>query len=154
MISLLHGTARPGRWQEICSQWFQNCDNPKNVEYVLVYERKNFSGVELYPNRLGWSITQTLLNEGRACVVDAYNLAADLARGNLLFYLADDFWSMPHWDTDILSFCTNNPRHIQHVYWVNTGEGADKINHPLWTRAYQESKGFFLAGIRRPLLGH
>ena len=145
MISLLHGTARPGRWQEIANQWLQNCDNPLNVEYVVVYEPSKFP----YGMRPGFGATgfpneQALANYGRPCVVDAYNLAADVARGDLMFYVADDFWSMPHWDTDILSHTTKHPEKDALVYWVNTGEGADKINHPLWTRAYQERQGYYL----------
>ena len=145
MISLLHGTARPGRWQGICEQWFQNCDNPRDVEYVMVYEPAMFTMEQRQQAmKIPWPRYDVTGNACRACVVDAYNLAADRARGDLLFYIADDFWSMPHWDTDILSHTTKHPDEDSIVYWVNTGEGADKINHPLWTRGYQASFGYFL----------
>ena len=145
MISLLHGTARPERWKEICDQWFQNADNPTEVEYVLVYEPEKFTIAQRQETMLiPFPLCSVLGNTGRPCLVDAINIAADRAHGELLFYIADDLWSMPHWDTDIRSYTTRRPRGVRNVYWVNTGDGADKINHPLWTRAYQDSKGFYL----------
>ena len=145
MISLLHATARPGRWKEIYSQWHSNCDNPKDVEYVLIWEPRYFTDTNTF-RFLDIKFRHTIIqpNLGRPCVVDAYNQAADQARGDLLFYIADDFWSMPHWDTDILSHTTKRPAEDAIVYWVNTGDGADKINHPLFTRGYFESFGFYL----------
>ena len=145
MISLLHGTARPGRWQEICSQWLYNCDQPSEVEYILVYEPGNFpSGMRPSPGSTGFSNATVIANNCRPCVVDAYNIAADAAKGDLLFYIADDFYSQPHWDSNIYAKFPRSRQHDFAVLWVNTGEGADRINHPLWTRAYYNSKGYYL----------
>ena len=140
MISLLHGTTRPERWHEICQAWYDTCDYPKNVEYVLVYDKFPYD----FNIDMPFENKTILANYGRACVVDAYNKAADSSMGEFLFYIADDFWPRPHWDTILDGLLTKSPMSNEAVYWVGTGEGANAINHPLFTRAYFNRYGYYL----------
>jgi hypothetical protein len=138
MISLLHPTARPHRWEAVHRAWLRACAQPERVEYVLVPEWDLDNGVS---SRFGRLVIKR--NQGRPCLVDAFNQAAALSTGRVLVVIADDFFPFPLWDVGLLH-TLEGKLDEQVAVWASTGGANDArfIVHPILTRAYYERYGF------------
>ena len=135
VISLLHPTVRPGRWLEVCKLWYTTADTPENVEYVLIPEKGK---VELpKPAELPFKHVVLQYNEGRPCLVDAFNQAGRVSHGDVLVVVADDFLPAPHWDTDLIRVLGDR-LHTEAAVWASTKSlnDANFILHPILTRMY------------------
>lgn len=143
IISLLHPTVRPTEWKKTADQWYKNCDQPDRVEYVLCVERADF------PNTVGqipFKYNKAVYNEYAASTVGGSNFAAHRSTGKVMVVLADDFYSAPHWDTDILKLLEGKLDQ-EAVIWPHTGiSGFDEsfISLPILTRKYYMRKGNYI----------
>ena len=147
MISLLHPTVRPDKWQVACEDWFKNCDQPHDIEYILVPERAKFS--ELFLPRIQFDNFVMTMNEGPATLVGAFNFAATLSHGDVIMAIADDYFSAPHWDTDILHLLEGK-MHTEAVIWANSNVpclDVYTIVHPILTREYYKRLGYIFNSI-------
>ena len=131
-FSLCHTTARlPDGWRNAAQAWFDKCDHPENVEYVLVCDAPGMGMVfrdAPFPN------TKTGLNHGRKCAVDGWNATAKLATGRVLITVADDWTPCDHWDTELLKGIPD----LNGEYVVNVSTGGDTtlLTFSILTRAF------------------
>jgi hypothetical protein len=140
-ISLLHTTIRPQKWVLACQAWYDCCDKPDRVEYVLTPEKTDaewFFAIPFKHHVIEW-------NNGRPCAVDGFNYAAKLSHGQVLVIVADDFFPPPHWDSQLLGVLGRKASK-EAVVWVSTkGENDSRfITLPILTRKYYERYGYVL----------
>ena len=147
MISILHTTARSDRWQTIAKAWFDACDHPLDVEYVLTYEPSkvttDFGSLGL--DDLGHLPFNHCVVpcHSRPCAVDGYNYAADLANGDILLEGQDDLFPCEHWDTLIKESIPDTTKEVSlRVREYLDGVVAKIIPHPIITRPYFERYGY------------
>lgn len=144
LISLLHTTCRQGSWSNPVQSWYDNADNPDQVEYVLVPESSRFeSPVNI---KLPFKHQVVEFNKGRDCPVDGWNQAARISHGKVMVLTADDLFATPHWDTKLLEVLGNR-LDVEAVVWPdadpNDTQRTDVISHPIMTRKYHDRYGFF-----------
>jgi hypothetical protein len=167
-FSILHTSARPGKWREIYDAWLSNCDRPEDVEYVLVVDerwaftrsghptevtdriRDGHVGSKPWWGASGRSQDKLLWNEGRRCYVEGVNLAAQHATGGMLIVVADDQFPCEHWDTVIEDALVDRDlvsSHVQdYILAVSTGTPAEFergiVVMPIMSRALYENWGY------------
>lgn len=93
-FSLVHPTARPGEWRKTRDKWIKAASSVADYEYVVCADFKDFGAItpkDAEPARLVW-------NYGKACSVDATNVAAQCAIGRVLVVISDDIYPCDHWD--------------------------------------------------------
>lgn len=90
-------------WREACYEYFRNCDDTQGVEYILaVHESRwdEFINETYLVNTMpDWGVTKVVRNEGRDCVVDQLNCAAQFADKSSLVLMAmtDDMFPPKDW---------------------------------------------------------
>lgn len=161
-FSILHTSARPDKWREIYDAWMSNCDNPKDIEYVLVTDpRWGFQPIDKRDFELKKTghltfkhATEPLIiqvqNDGRRCYVEGVNLAAKHSTGDILIVIADDQYPCEHWDTRIACVMPNlkvdGRDFIPTLLHVTTGtpdEFARQITPmPIMNRSLYEKWGY------------
>lgn len=105
IFSLCHSTARlPDGWRKAEAAWFQKCDHPENVEYILGYDA-TAKEVPIFNGRWGhWGV---VVNHDRQCAVDGWNATGRASTGKFLITVADDWFPCEHWDTELLKVIPN-----------------------------------------------
>ena len=164
-FSILHTSARPEKWREIYDAWLSNCDQPEDVEYVLVVdERWGFAGARDQPaqvtsrirdGRLGskpwWGASgrsqdKLVWNEGRRCYVEGVNIAAYHATGDILIVVADDQFPCEHWDRQIFNIMAGRVDDEPWLFSVSTGTPGEFergiVVMPIMSRALYEKWGY------------
>jgi len=101
-FSLCHATARlPSGWKPAHDDWMAHADNPEAIEYILAVDSADITQVTAEPPII------LVENKGRQCCVDAWNLAAAHSTGKVIITVADDIYTPPHWDTELLKVLGN-----------------------------------------------
>jgi hypothetical protein len=105
-FSILHSSARPDKWRTVYDAWIAAADNPPDVQYVLVVDRRwGFEELPDFVRAYGGIPTKhedlAIWNTGRRCYVDGVNIAAAYATGDIFIVIADDQFPCEHWDTEI-----------------------------------------------------
>jgi hypothetical protein len=135
-FSLLHPTKRlPEGWKDAWCAWMMGCDNMTEVEYLLVVDSED---IDKAPQIKPWYF-RLLVNRGRPCTVDAWNLAAREAKGDVLVCIADDWSPCEHWGTRLKEVIPDVKG--EYVIWVGANHCPGLIIHPILTRAYYERPG-------------
>jgi hypothetical protein len=112
-FSLCHTTARlPHGWTAAQQAWFDRCDQPLNVEYIVSVDKGRLDALlgaqflDVLPPSSDrppfWGRFATTVNEGRKSAVDGWNAAAAASAGRFLITVSDDYRPCEHWDTEIL----------------------------------------------------
>jgi hypothetical protein len=156
-FSILHTSARPGKWKEVYNAWIAAADNPSNVEYVLCADKRwGFTEKEEeWPNgfmdleRFGGHKDKLVWNTERKCYVDGVNLAAKYATGDVFIVNADDQYPALHWDTLMEQAITSQAGdESRFVVWVNTGTPHEVERRimpmPIVSRERYHSLGYLL----------
>ena len=145
-FSLLHPTARvPEGWHPAWRAWSAACDDPSDCEYLVVVDEKDITRYPFIASALvnaanGRVIFPKIrMNSGRPCAVDAWNVAAREATGDVLVCVADDWFPCEHWDTLLKAAIPDLKG--QYVVWVGSNHCPGLIIHPILTRAYYERPG-------------
>ena len=143
IISLLHATVRPEQWKTTCLDWYKNCDDLQQVQYVLVSEEGILNSEKAM--EIPFPRYDALANQNNKSAVGAWNYAAEKSYGDILFILADDFFSFPHWDTKVREVFADKVNE-EAVVWINTGCKYDEefMTHHLLTRKYYQRYGYIL----------
>ena len=148
LISLLHTTCRPEKWQAACESFYENADNPNQVEYVVVAEKARFENRLLNDAATQFKHNIFAWNTGRPCPIDGWNQAASLCHGKVLMIVADDLFATPHWDTLLLKAL--GPKIDEEaVVWVHADpndirEEEPLMSHVCMTRPYYNRYGTIL----------
>ena len=151
-FSILHPSARPDKWRAIYDAWLAAADHPEDVEYILmVDERWGFdTRIVNLPLDRG-ELNRQVMNRKRRCYVDAVNLAAEHATGEILIVVADDQFPCDHWDTAILRQMAlqgdeRSAENVPFVLHANTGTPAEFdrriVPMPIMSRALYERWGY------------
>lgn len=148
-FSLCHTTARlPNGWQSANAEWFDKCDNPAALEYILCIDQ----GHPVGSWRDGKHSVTVVVNHGRKCAVDGWNHTSQMATGKFLISVSDDWFPPEHWDTELLNAIPDLKG--EYVIDVDNGEKSyPLLPFSLLTRAYYERlfreygyEGFFYPG--------
>ena len=110
LFSILHSTARPGKWREAYIQWVQKAAHPEQIEYILcVDDRWGFppegtviETPEVHLRGGNGAETHIIWNKGPKTAVSGWNTAGAAATGDILLVVADDFFPCLRWDAKIL----------------------------------------------------
>ena len=151
-FSILHPTIRlSDGWRKAEQAWFDRCDHPEKVEYILIIDANDD---ELTPsmftrhaisnrrNPAGnrWGSLHVVTNYLRHCYVDAQNVGARWSYGDLLITSADDWFPCDHWDTRLHEALPDFSREA--VIDVDSQSFTGQIIiYPMMTRAYYERPG-------------
>lgn len=156
-FSIIHPSARPEKWQAVYEDWMSKCVDASEVEYILCaderwgFPRNNereFAEMVPLPGFIVW-------NTGRRCYVDAVNIAAKQATGDILIVVADDQFACERWDQLLSDYLhlgrTDLTKHQQFlgsdkfVVEVSTGTPQEHqrgiIVLPILSRAWYEHLG-------------
>lgn len=136
MISLLHPSrSRPEKAYETARKWLDNagCD----VEYILSLDES-----DPFVGHYKWQ-GQTIINPNTS-VVEATNKSAQVAKGDILLYLSDDFDCFPNWGPVVLKEFENENRPLL----VKVDDCLQKfdvavLTIPIMNRALYERLGYF-----------
>lgn len=140
MFTIIHPTARPDKWREIFDAWFASCSDMSSWLYVLVCDKR-------------WGFTElptmadphfrAIWNTGRRCYVDAVNLGAQYATGDVLLVIADDQYPAQDWDFHLAEALADSGKEVVEV---STGTPAEHergiLVMPILTRARFERLGY------------
>jgi hypothetical protein len=154
-FSILHTSARPDKWRAVFDAWHKKADNPRDVEYVLVCDRRwgfdrlpNFDAMDFpaFPN------ARAVWNTGRKCYVDGVNIAAQYGTGDVFIVNADDQFPCEHWDTKLTkamdhgcAFQNDGGNFVVEVSTNTTAEHERGILvMPILSRARYEKYGYVL----------
>ena len=152
-FSLLHPTARPDGWRNAFNTWRDRCDHPEMVEYILCVDKgRDTQKWQLLGDwwqglYQAWGTFKFVVNEGRRCAVDAWNVAAEASTGHVLITVADDYFPPEHWDTQLIDVW--KPLNLEtdrasFVLDVDNQDGSDwLLPFTFMSRAYYERLGCF-----------
>ena len=100
-ISLLHATYKAGTPAVLVrNTWIQTADAPDSVEHIFALDADDL------PSLRATEPYRRVVNPpspDRISAVRNWNSAAAVARGDLLFAIADDLLPPPHWDSTLRS---------------------------------------------------
>jgi hypothetical protein len=127
--------------------WFECCDAPKRVEYVLSIDagRQNdflrASHAELMKTKGTFGRVVRVENFGRPCAVDGWNAAAATSTGRFLITVSDDYRPCEHWDTELLKAIPDiNGEYVMDV--DNQDNSYPLLPFSFLTRAYYKRLGY------------
>jgi hypothetical protein len=86
--------------------------------------------------------TRVVLNRGRPCCVDGWNLAARKAKGNILVQCSDDLHPPVHWDMDIRARLGEGTAPLVLATSDGLTASATFIPHAIVTRRYYSDFGY------------
>ena len=154
IISLLYAMARRPNALQIIEEYTQKAHDKKNFEFVVVDDSDKFNKepfnlkerVDLtYCKDISLIYRKAQPREHRdTCCVDNWNLAAELATGDIFVIIADDYFPPQDWDKQIRDKIKNVERPL--VLAVSDGLFAidgESCTHPVCTRAYWDKFGYF-----------
>ena len=128
-FSLCHTTARlPDGWRKAAQDWRDKCDNPGDVEHILVTDEP------FRPESLPFADTKLVVNKGRRCAVDGWNTSAAHSTGKFLITVADDWFPCEHWDTELLKRIPDLDG--EYVVEIDAGGDPGLLTFSLLTRPY------------------
>lgn len=150
-FSILHTSARPGKWHEIYRKWLLMADKPQDVEYVLVTDpRWGFDPPHvIIADNLDLRQQDIVTRAtGRMCYVDGVNRAASLATGRILIVIADDQYPTPAWDSQLLRYLDANNIDITGDFVIRVNTGTPKeierniVVAPVMSRKRYDTLGY------------
>jgi hypothetical protein len=138
-FSLCHATRRlPNGWLKACRLWFERCDEPKNVEYILAVDANQSAGVGLLTSLMpdGYGARARVLNSGPRSAGAAWNTVVYNSHGQFIITVADDLFPCPHWDTEIEKLVPDFSKEA--ALWVDLSGNHNIMTFPFITRPYLE----------------
>ena len=147
-FSIIHPSARPDKWRAVYDDWIGKCVNPADVEYILcVDERWGFTKEWAGPIPPSGFTGKIVWNTGLRCYVDAVNLAAKQATGDILIVIADDQYACDGWDEKLSGATSQYPnpatsRFVAEVFTSTPDEhNRGIIVLPILSRGWYEHLG-------------
>jgi glycosyltransferase involved in cell wall biosynthesis len=137
-ISIIHPSRnRPEQASETAKHWLSNMFSVLNLaDYNLSIDLDDTTINEYKTNFVeGFNIIMS----NNTCVVDAANVGAKQAKGDILVLVSDDFECYPDWDIDLINHFTE---HKNNVLKTNDGLQGWIVTLPIMDRAYYESCGY------------
>lgn len=105
-ISLIHPSRnRADKARKTLNYWMNTSSGNIEIEHILSIDLDD-SQIEDYKRLFPTSI---ILISNNTCVVEATNIAAKKATGDILIYFSDDFKCPDNWDISLVSLYTDTP---------------------------------------------
>lgn len=138
-FSLIHPSrGRPRQALECIRLWLWQCSPYDRVEYILSLDHVDCRGYQsLLPHLIGNPI-KLVVGENRT-MVEALNLGAKEATGDILIYVSDDFECPPFWDLEILEAVEGKK---DFVLDVDDGIQDRVFTITIMSRSYYERLGY------------
>ena len=139
-FSLVHPTARPAEWRTTRDLWLRAASPDVSLEYVVCADFEQYGAItpkDAEPARLVW-------NYGKACSVDATNVAAQCAVGKVLVVISDDIYPCEHWDLrlkEIPQLWSGDPCVVR-VKTGGTGDDRGLLTVQILNRARWDAVGY------------
>lgn len=138
-ISLIHPSReRPQLAMTAANKWLSSAHNPDNIEYILSIDRDD-PYISEY-NAWQHTIVGSLLNiGGSTTAIQAINMGAEVATGDLFVVMSDDFDCPQYWDKLLLDALEGKEDFV-----VKTDDGCQEwiITLPIMDRKYYERFGY------------
>lgn len=159
-ISLIHPSrGRPEKAKSTYDYWMSQAAQSENIEHILSLDfsdRKNEQyGVKDGENYVQFGSNSRIICDHNDCVVEATNAAAQVAKGDVLIYLSDDFKCPMAWDELIrLNFEEVNKQNIPCLLKVNDDLQpftTDVLTIPIMNRLLYQKLGYFWNPIYRSM---
>jgi hypothetical protein len=139
-FSLVHPSARPAEWRITRDKWIAAASGEVSFEHVVCFDFEQFGAVK--PKDAGES--RLVWNYGKACSVDATNVAAQCAVGKVLVVISDDIYPCEHWDLrlkEIPELWGNDPCVVR-VRTGGTGDDRGLLTVQILNRVRYEQVGY------------
>lgn len=147
-ITLLHPSR--GRAQEArkaINNWFSKSSKVIQIEYILSIDNDDIQAdtYKYIAPKSAVNFKSYLLISTNNSVVEATNKAAEIATGDILIYLSDDFNCPSNWDLQILEAVVNYPSRP----WLLKVDDclqkftADVLTIPIMSRKLYQKLGYF-----------
>jgi hypothetical protein len=151
LISLIHPTARlnfhkNNNWGKAQSAWFENCDKPYQVQYILVVHKTRWDDFDsdlcdqpIFP----WAEVAFIQNTGLDTNISQVNRGWTAATGTVLIGMMDDLFPPPHWDTLLLDAIPDlDAPCVVHASSGSPRDAEPLINAGCCTRAWYDRLGY------------
>jgi glycosyltransferase involved in cell wall biosynthesis len=137
-ISIIHPSRnRPEQAAETAKHWLSNMFSVLNLaDYTLSIDLDDTT-INEYKNNFVEGFNVIMSNN--TCVVDAANVGAKQAKGDILVLVSDDFECYPDWDIDLINHFTE---HKNNVLKTNDGLQGWIVTLPIMDREYYEANGY------------
>ena len=154
LFSVIHPTARPDKWASVLEAWFRACGQG-DFEYSLVCDtRWGFNELPSEPpvstgivmgGAYGGNAFRAVWNTGKRCYVDAVNIGAQYATGDVIIVIADDQYPCAEWDVRLAEALADSGKEVIEVS-TGTPQEHERAIHvmPILTRARYERLGYLL----------
>lgn len=156
-FSVIHPTARVkptgsfnGGWCEACEQWFNQCDNAADGEYLLIVHESRISSFwDYFDSCVGgsgftfpkWGRFTLIINHNRDCVVDQVNEGLKAATGEIIIGTMDDLFAPQGWDTKLAAFVPDTSQPVA-LHCLTGSQRDNQIFNPAcYTRALLDITG-------------
>lgn len=107
LITLIHPSfGRPRLAPKAYTQWIQMASGENEIQYILSLDNRDVQ-LNNYLNFTRGRDIEVLISDNHS-VVDATNVAAKKAKGDVFIYMSDDFEASQGWDNQIVNFVKNN----------------------------------------------
>lgn len=141
-ISLLHATFfRPGGPLPVRDRWLETASRPEFVEYIAALDSSDQRAIDATAK------TKRIISPSvdEVTAVRNWNAAASIAKGALLFVIADDLVPPAAWDNIVReSIGALDPDHVSFAVKVLDSERPGiKMLHPVVSRRFFEELGLF-----------
>lgn len=159
-VSLIHPSrGRPEKAKSTYDYWMSQAAQPENIEHILSLDfsdQKNEQyGVKDGENYVPFGSNSRIVCYHNECVVEATNQAAQVAKGDVLVYLSDDFLSPKGWDVSIQNnFKEVNSQNIPCLLKVDDKLQPfyqDVLTIPIMNRALYSKLGCFWNPLYRSM---
>lgn len=134
--------ARPGLFRRMVDSAFATAHDKNNIKFYVALRKEEMESYEQYLQRNVYYVVA--MPDGLPTVFKWNTLAeyAQLDKDNKLFMLAGDdmIFSTPLWDKALLELYDAKP----HIYSLLDSRSEDGTPHPIATREYIETMGYFL----------
>jgi len=116
-FSIVHPTARLHEdfqhpWWKACASAAANCDNPSDVEYILVVHQSRRDMLNGLAQFSKFGRFTVVTNYGRDCLVDQSNAGIAATSGEIIIGNEDDMRYPPHWDSKIRELIPDTTRAV------------------------------------------
>jgi hypothetical protein len=136
-FSLCHATRRlPSGWLEACQMWFERCDQPLEVEYIVAVDAGPNERSILLSNVPPWGGIARVINDGPKSAGAAWNAAVKCSWGQFIITVADDLFPPRHWDTEIQKLISDFSEEA--ALWPDLSGDYGICTFPFITRPYLE----------------
>lgn len=140
-ISLIHPSRnRPEQAEKTFVHWIKNMNRLDNLSKYILSIDLDDNDLETYKSLFkGYCAFNQIVMSSNTCVVEAANVGAKQAKGDILVLVSDDFECHKDWDLHLIEHFTN---HRNNVLKTNDTLQDWIVTLPIMDREYYESCGY------------